>query len=284
LSSILRALKKIEEDTQPSQTYPSLTNLTVSKQVFNSNTRKRRRLRRLLYLLLILLLTAVGTIILFDQRRLIITKNYALVSSETPQGRDGSNSDQAKVYRGKVPSLSAKPAQKPPMLTRPPKKRLEKAVSGSANTQNQAGAEPGGRRLVDARQPPQAAPDTPRPKMALNSKVIKPQANVSAPPATPPPVRPGSQKDDRSVAASTLAEPSSRTRPPVTYDRIDDSKLKLQALAWSDDAARRMAVINGSIVHEGESVDGYQVVNIREEDVIVNEGGKSWRLEFGLQH
>jgi len=284
LSSILRALKKIEEDTQPSQTYSSLPNLAVSKQVLNSNTRKRRRLRRLLYLLLILLLTAVGTIILFDQRRPIFTKINALVSSETPQDRDGSNSDQANVYRAKVPTPSAKPAQKPPTLTRPPKKRLEKTVSGSANTQDQASAEPGGRRLVDAKQPPQTTPDTPRPKVALNSKVIKPQANVSAPPATPPLVRPGSQKDDRSVAASTLAEPSSQTRPRVTYDRIDDSKLKLQALAWSDDAARRMAVINGSIVHEGESVDGYQVVNIREEDVIVTEGGKSWRLEFGLQH
>ena len=54
-------------------------------------------------------------------------------------------------------------------------------------------------------------------------------------------------------------------------------------MAWSDDAARRMAVINGRIVHEGESVDGYQVLEIREEDVIVDAAGKSWRLEFGLQ-
>lgn len=62
-----------------------------------------------------------------------------------------------------------------------------------------------------------------------------------------------------------------------------DSKLKLQALAWSDDTVKRMAVINGRIVHEGESVDGYQVVEIRAEEVIVNAGGKSWRLEFGLR-
>lgn len=68
----------------------------------------------------------------------------------------------------------------------------------------------------------------------------------------------------------------------MTYDRIDDSRLKLQALAWFDSAAKRMAVINGRIVHEGESVDGYQVIKIRQEDVVVNEGGKSWRLEFGL--
>ena len=69
----------------------------------------------------------------------------------------------------------------------------------------------------------------------------------------------------------------------MTYDRIDDAKLKLQALAWSEDADRRMAVINGRIVHEGESVDGFQIKKIREEDVVVSQGGKSWRLEFGLQ-
>jgi hypothetical protein len=46
---------------------------------------------------------------------------------------------------------------------------------------------------------------------------------------------------------------------------------------------RRVAVINGRIVHEGASVDSNQVINIREEDVVVNRGGKSWRLEFRLQ-
>ena len=79
------------------------------------------------------------------------------------------------------------------------------------------------------------------------------------------------------------AKQPTATRPNVTYDRIEDAKLKLQALAWSDDDARRMAVINGRIVREGQSVDGYQVMQIREEDVVVNDGGKSWRLEFGLQ-
>jgi type II secretory pathway component PulC len=44
-----------------------------------------------------------------------------------------------------------------------------------------------------------------------------------------------------------------------------------------------MVVINGLIIHEGESVEGYQIVKIRQEDVIVKQGGKSWRLEFGLQ-
>jgi hypothetical protein len=65
---------------------------------------------------------------------------------------------------------------------------------------------------------------------------------------------------------------------------MDDTKLKLQALAWFSDASKRMAVINSHIVREGGSVDGYQVTQIRRQDVVVNDGKKSWRLVFGLKH
>ena len=65
--------------------------------------------------------------------------------------------------------------------------------------------------------------------------------------------------------------------------KINNSKLKLQAIAWSDDTARRMAVINNHVVREGETVDGFSITNIRKDDVIVNDGTTSWRLEFGLK-
>ena len=45
-----------------------------------------------------------------------------------------------------------------------------------------------------------------------------------------------------------------------------------------------MAVINSRIVREGGSVDGYQVTQIRRQDVVVSDGKKSWRLEFGLKY
>jgi len=44
-----------------------------------------------------------------------------------------------------------------------------------------------------------------------------------------------------------------------------------------------MAVINGRIVREGESMDGYQIDQIRQEDVVVSDGQESWSLEFGLK-
>ncbi|UCF93783.1 MAG: general secretion pathway protein GspB [Desulfobacterales bacterium] len=64
---------------------------------------------------------------------------------------------------------------------------------------------------------------------------------------------------------------------------MEDSDLKLEAIAWSSDATGRLAVINGHVVREGESVEGFIVRQIRQEDVVLNDGKQSWRLEFGLQ-
>jgi hypothetical protein len=36
-------------------------------------------------------------------------------------------------------------------------------------------------------------------------------------------------------------------------------------------------------VREGESVDGFLVNQIRQEDVVVNDGSASWQLEFSLK-
>ena len=254
MSSILKALKKIEENSPSPQIYPSLPKPIDSKQALNSNTRKRRRRRRLLYFFLILSVIAVTTVILFSQRRLIIAKILSVVSSETPLAGEASNANRTNVYRAKVPTSSAKPAKNPPTVTRRPKKQTNKTVPGSSDKKFQAGTRSSNRRLISG----------------------------SPPPGSTPVKRTVAKKDTRTIAPAARAKQPAQTRPRVTYDRIDDSRLKLQALAWSDDAARRIAVINGRIVHEGESVDGYQVIKIRQEDVVVNEGGKSWRLEFGL--
>ena len=115
------------------------------------------------------------------------------------------------------------------------------------------------------------------------AKPKNPQKKALSPPNSALTGKPVARKRKAPEEPKVRTKKSAKTASIATYDRLNDSKLKLQALAWSDDAARRMVVINDRIVHEGESVDGYQVTKIRQEDVIVKNGGKSWRLEFGLQ-
>ena len=90
------------------------------------------------------------------------------------------------------------------------------------------------------------------------------------------------QRETRPAPAAGTPE-KSPSQVARSYRRLDDSKLDLQAIAWSKDAKRRIAVINGHIVHEGESVEGFLVNQIRQEDVVVNDGTESWQLELGLK-
>ena len=227
---------------------------------------------------------AVVAVILFSQRRLIIAKIMSIASSEAPTAGEASNTSRSNVYRAKVPTASSKPAQKPTTVTPRPEAQIKKNASGSGDKKYQAGPLPGTRRVKSAASPSPSSPGPPAPDAALTAQAKKPLRKEGVPPPDSAPApKETARKDTPPTAPAAGAQQPAKPRSRETYDRITDSKLKLQALAWSDDAVRRMAVINGRIVHEGESVDGYQVVEIRAEDVIVNEGGKSWRLEFGLR-
>jgi hypothetical protein len=285
LSSILKALKKIEGDSPPPQTHLSMPKSMASKQGHKSNS--SRRWRKLLYLFLLLLVMAAVTVMAFSQRRLIIAKMMSIMSSESPTAGPAADSSPTRIYRAKVPSPSAKPAPKPPVVKRQTKTQTKKVVSGTRDKKFQARTQSGKQRLISGTSPPQPASGTRKPNTSRNSRVKKPLKKDTPPPGSAPAKAPAKKttaaKDTRPTAPAARANQSAKTRSRKTYDRIADSKLKLQALAWSDDSVRRMAVINGRIVHEGDSVDGYQVVEIRTEEVIVKAGGKSWRLEFGLR-
>ena len=226
---------------------------------------------------------AAVTVILFSQRRLIIAKIMSIVSSEAPTASEASSSSRDTVYRAKVPTASPKPAQKPPTVTRLPKTQTKKKVSGSGDKKFKASTNSSKRRLNNGTAPSQRSPRMRAPDATLNSRVKTPLKKVLPPPDSAPAKRVTARQGTRPTAPAARAKQPAKPRSRETYDRITDSKLKLQALAWSDDAVRRMAVINGRIVHEGDSVDGYQVLKIRSEDVIVEADGKSWRLEFGLR-
>ena len=63
---------------------------------------------------------------------------------------------------------------------------------------------------------------------------------------------------------------------------MTDGRLKVQAIACSATVENRMAVINSRVVHEGDSVDGFGVVAIRPDDVVVRDKAKGlFRVVFG---
>jgi type II secretory pathway component PulC len=147
----------------------------------------------------------------------------------------------------------------------------------------QAATRSSSRQRISGSPPSPNSPRSRTPQAGPNSKINKPLKKASTSAGLQPAKSPAAVKKSRPPAPVTRAKQPAQTRPQKTYRPFEGGKLKLQALAWTDVDARRMAVINGRIVHEGDSVDGYQVLKIRKEDVIVNENGKSWRLAFGLK-
>ena len=141
--------------------------------------------------------------------------------------------------------------------------------------------------------PPSSEPDSDE---LEDSPRISPPSPVQAPPPTSrvrPREAPAAPSPDAraSPSRSPVSSPDRKDggRPGLTKaaedspSRLDESKLLVMAIAWATDPARRLAVVNGHIVKEGESVEGFSIMQIRKDDIIVNDGNRSWRVELNLK-
>ncbi|MCP4693957.1 MAG: general secretion pathway protein GspB, partial [Desulfobacterales bacterium] len=108
-------------------------------------------------------------------------------------------------------------------------------------------------------------------------------------PETPPGTAPGKTTETTPGKLPTLSKPSVGPDPPPPPDQPQpveaaalDRELKLQAIAWSEDPARRIAVINGRIIREGGAVGGVVVDRIDRDAVVLRaeDDRGAWTLEF----
>ncbi len=64
---------------------------------------------------------------------------------------------------------------------------------------------------------------------------------------------------------------------------LKNHSLKIQAIAWTSDPLTRIAVISDKVLNEGESVQGYRLVTIEQDSVILQNSGIKYRLKFKSQ-
>lgn len=79
--------------------------------------------------------------------------------------------------------------------------------------------------------------------------------------------------------ATTPVRPQS-AKPDQQTPRVDDRRITLQAIAWSEDPARRFAVVNERIAREQQTIDGITLVRIEKNGICFREGGKEWIQPF----
>lgn len=71
-----------------------------------------------------------------------------------------------------------------------------------------------------------------------------------------------------------------KTSNVIEAEIIHSSQMKLHAISWTSDINTRIAVINGSIVREGQKIGGYLVFKINKDDILLQENGDLFRLVF----
>ena len=87
--------------------------------------------------------------------------------------------------------------------------------------------------------------------------------------------------DEKSVIASvnTPAPPAQKI-VPVEIPKLNDPDMRLQAITWSRAPQKRIAVINSRILREGEMVSGYLINTINQDDIVLSQEGAKWKLLF----
>ena len=280
MSSILKALKKIETDAPPPEEFTSWPKKIDTKTAINSGARKRWYYRRLAsYFLTGLVILAIGVLI-FSQREFISTRILPAGKHATPEASSqASNSNGIHIFRAKIDTnLLSKTDTQP--------RRSVKKPSGHSKSSKRFSAGNQSSRVSPATRPQRDAAATAPPV-----KKVRPVARVkkTAPRKTPlqPVSKPSTARRQATARSSNTAPPKRKmpaaSKTEVKYSLLRDAAVQLQAIAWSQEAAKRLAVINGRILREGESVDGYTLTQIRQEGVIVNDGSKTWLIEFGLK-
>jgi hypothetical protein len=147
---------------------------------------------------------------------------------------------------------------------------------------------PAENRTINASVPDDSSSDT-MPPSEISSKET-PELASSEPPkrSEAEPLQPSFDPDQNAEPVSREdREPAVSPIPAETFDRypgaqpLTDGRLKVQAIAWSPDPEDRVAVVNNRIVHKGDAVDGFIVLAVESERLVVRAEGKVWVVFFG---
>ena len=170
-----------------------------------------------------------------------------------------------------------------------PKPARKDAISSHQTIQNTAPLSqisPSGGTLVNTPTskivppPAKAAPPT----VALETPPPVPQKTAIKPSFSKPVRRPLAAEPKTDEAVSSKAHNAPPAAPEISAKPYHgNSPIKVQAIAWSDNPAQRLAVINDTVVREGQFIGDISVVGIQPEKIIIRKGGEMWELIFRHQ-
>ena len=126
---------------------------------------------------------------------------------------------------------------------------------------------------------------------AVGSKGLSSVEKTDTKPSTPLSVSKEKTSRPEKIQQQTVSKKTGEKHGQQTNDegsaaipvkQTGESKLELQAIAWFSDPKNRLAVVNGRVVREGESIDSVHIMHIGKDGVIFKKGGEEWKQLFGF--
>ena len=122
---------------------------------------------------------------------------------------------------------------------------------------------------------------SPAPPLPDSKPQVRPKLNVPSVVQTPQdaPVVHDDPPPPPSMPQRSVDNPAPKSAAPPVWK---DSSLRIQAIAWAEDPLRRIVVINGRILHEGETADDCYIQTIHPEAIEIRQGERLWTVEFRI--
>lgn len=226
MSSILRALRKLDEDSISRESQPGEQKVKM-KYMVHQPTKTSRMVTRVLFVVVVLLLVVTA----------ILIRRW----------------DPLPMEKHSPPSGKVRHAQ--PEKKQSPRLTEERISQPGKNLQSKpTGEQPSPPVKERDLQPQEERPVIPE------SKPRQPLERMKTPSPQPPPMQKPGEK-----------ESIKETKKPG---------LNLEGILWSQEAARRLALINNRYLKEGDAIEGASIVEIGKKEVTLQLGDKKWTIKL----
>ena len=281
MSSILKALKKLENqvaDKNHIRSWQPKTRIPIDdhKQI---NDHPRLKKRNVIIFAGVIFAVGAGLILsqkLYEKKPELITKKEDILQKPVRLPEKKAAIPDKKNTLQKPARLPQKEAAIPDKKTiiQEPDRLPQKKVAMPDRVQTELSS----RKDVKKFEPIARAEKTPPPsaqKSRENTAVLFNKKTL-----------PLKQARKETFAGKPSEKPEQNTRADrfasMPVKRSNQTQIEVQAIAWANDPKNRLAVINGLILRERESIDNVIVMHIGKDDVIFKKGGEEWRQMFGF--
>lgn len=268
MSSILKALQKAEKEGSVYQTNPGLT-LNIQRLIERASSKpgsSRFPFKMFMSIILLLVIFSGAGIYLY------------LPDSHTPSKTETTRS----VHKAKAVADQPGPTEPGRLPDRPPHQKngpagLSAVVAGPPDRMQEPPPEA---RQPDTKRPVPGQPDISRKKTPPLTTPKQPPApkQPAAPQATvkakAPPEKAKPVLKQPEVTPKAAKAPPSLPKP----ETMGSDTLRIQAISWSPTESQRIVVLNNRVVSEGETVEGYKIIEIKRDGVILEKDGTAKRL------